>query len=108
MRGVLLIIICVFLVQWIGQIELLAKEKNPSVTRYMNAVGKHKKKNRKAIPNYTHTKPAEGAHSTTLHVAKQYDVITRQSLKSRYAKKSKGKLLVSYPKPTGPHIVPGQ
>jgi hypothetical protein len=108
MRGLLRFIACVFLFAAIGQNKLAAKEKNPSVTRYMNAVSKQKKKNRKAIPNYTHTKPAEGAHSTTLHVAKKYDVITRQSLKSRYAKKTKGKLLVSYPKPAGPHTIPGQ
>jgi hypothetical protein len=87
----------------------IAKIKNPTVTRYMNAAGKlTARKHKKAIRNYTHTKPAPGARTASMHVAKKYHVITGLALKSRYEKKSKPQLLVSHPKPSEPQPIVGQ
>ena len=88
--------------------ELFAKRKNPSVARYMNAVGKQSsKKHKKPIRNYTHTAPSIAARPTTLYATRKYNVITGLALKSKYEKRIKLPVL-NRPKATQPHPVPGQ
>jgi hypothetical protein len=109
MRRVLQLTILVIFFICAVDVASFARAKNPSVTRYKNAVVKSTPKIlKKPIYNYTHTKPAQGARATTLHVVKKYHVITGIALKSKYHKKIKLPVLVSRPKPSGPRMVPGQ
>jgi hypothetical protein len=44
------------------------------------------KRSKKAVRNYTHTLPADGARATTLSAAKKYHKITRLALKNTFQK----------------------
>ena len=101
--------IAIALICALAPVSSIAKKKNPTVTRYNNAVGKSssgKKQNKKSIFNYTHTMPAQGARAKTQYVRKKYHGITGIALKSKFYKKEKTKLLVK--KPIKPHAIPGQ